>query len=79
MTRLFTCLHSSSNSDDVEELHGSSEDAEAQPYKTIFSEGLYFRRMVCGSVATRADKRGRRPFQGRVTTDAFRCRPSNRA
>lgn len=46
---VLTCLHSSSNSDDVEEMHSSSDDSEAQPYRTIFSEGLYFRRMVCRS------------------------------
>lgn len=61
-----TCLHSSSNCDDDKELHSSSEDLEAQPYRTIFSEGLYFRRMVCQSMATHAGQRGAKSVYGKV-------------
>lgn len=58
-----TCLHCSSNCDEVEELHNSSEELEAHPYRTIFSEELYFRRMACRSM-TQAYKRGRRKCYG---------------
>ncbi len=45
-----TCPHCSSNCDVAEDVHCPSED-EAQPYKTMFSEGLYFRRMFYQNIA----------------------------
>lgn len=49
MAVALTCPHSSSNSDDVEEVHASPGEEVAQPYRIILSEGLYLRRMVCVS------------------------------
>ena len=61
-----TCLHSSSNNDEVVELHTPSENQEAHPYRTIFSEGLYFRRMACRSMRqVKTSYVGRRPHYGK--------------
>ena len=73
-----TCLHSSSKSDEVEGLHASSEELEAHPYRTIFSEGLYFRTMVCRSTAHK-DMRGRRPCYGKAVVDALLWRSRSSA